>query len=97
MKTTAAHAVAVTVADENKIRRDPVVVADSGFAVIELLRQLRQLKNPVCMITRLRLDAALCTSQPNPLPESEDAHARRARACRPWKKSLKTNLLGGSD
>ena len=36
-----------------------VVVADSGFAVIELLWQLRQLKNPICMITRLRLDAAL--------------------------------------
>lgn len=36
-----------------------MVVADSSFAVIELLWQLRQLKNPVCMITRLRLDAAL--------------------------------------
>ena len=36
-----------------------VVVADSSFAVIDLLGQLRQLKNPVCMITRLRLDAAL--------------------------------------
>jgi hypothetical protein len=36
-----------------------VVVADSSFAVIELLWQLRQLKNPICMITRLRLDAAL--------------------------------------
>ena len=36
-----------------------VVVADSSFAVIDLLWQLRQLKNPVCMITRFRLDAAL--------------------------------------
>lgn len=36
-----------------------VVVADSGFAVIDLLWQLRQLKNPICMITRFRLDAAL--------------------------------------
>lgn len=36
-----------------------VVVADSGFAVIDLLWRLRQLKNPICMITRLRLDAAL--------------------------------------
>jgi hypothetical protein len=36
-----------------------IVVADSSFAVIDLLWQLRQLKNPVCMITRLRLDAAL--------------------------------------
>jgi DDE superfamily endonuclease len=40
-------------------KRQLVVVADSSFAVIELLWQLRQLKNPVCMITRLRLDAAL--------------------------------------
>jgi hypothetical protein len=36
-----------------------VVVADSSFAVIDLLWQLCQLKNPICMITRLRLDAAL--------------------------------------
>jgi len=36
-----------------------VVVADSSFAVIDLLWQLRQLKNPICMITRFRLDAAL--------------------------------------
>jgi len=36
-----------------------VVVADSSFAVIDLLWQVRQLKNPICMITRFRLDAAL--------------------------------------
>ena len=36
-----------------------VVVADSSFAVIDLLWQLRQLQNPICMITRFRLDAAL--------------------------------------
>src|SRR6266496_858019 len=36
-----------------------VVVADSSFAVIDLLWQLRQLANPICLITRLRLDAAL--------------------------------------
>ncbi len=40
-------------------KRFLVVVADSSFAVIDLLWQLRQLKNPVCMITRMRLDAAL--------------------------------------
>ena len=39
-----------------------VVVADSSFAVIDLLGQLRQLQNPVCMITRSRLDAALYES-----------------------------------
>ena len=40
-------------------KRFLVIVADSSFAVIDLLWQLRQLHNPVCMITRLRLDAAL--------------------------------------
>jgi hypothetical protein len=40
-------------------KRRLVVVADSGFAVIELLFQLCQLKNPVCMIVRFRMDAAL--------------------------------------
>jgi hypothetical protein len=36
-----------------------VVVADSGFAVIFLLSRLQHLPNPICLITRLRLDAAL--------------------------------------
>lgn len=36
-----------------------VVVADNSFAVIDLLWQLRQLKNPICMIARFRMDAAL--------------------------------------
>jgi hypothetical protein len=40
-------------------KRQLVVVADSSFAVIKLLWQLRQLQNPVCMITRFRMDAAL--------------------------------------
>jgi hypothetical protein len=40
-------------------KRFLVIVADSSFAVIELLWQLRQLKNPVCMIVRFRMDAAL--------------------------------------
>jgi DDE superfamily endonuclease len=39
--------------------RDLVVVADSSFAVLTLLQELRQLTQPVCLITRLRLDAAL--------------------------------------
>jgi hypothetical protein len=40
-------------------KRQLVVVADSSFAVIDLLWQLRQLKNSIGMITRFRLDAAL--------------------------------------
>jgi len=36
-----------------------VVVADSGYSVIELLARMIEMKNPICMITRFRLDAAL--------------------------------------
>ena len=39
--------------------RDLVIVADSSFAVITRLARLRRLPNPVCMITRFRLDAGL--------------------------------------
>jgi hypothetical protein len=41
-----------------------VVVADGGYAVLELLDACRQLANPVIMITRLRLDAALYDPAP---------------------------------
>lgn len=41
-----------------------VVVADSSFAVIALLAELQGLPNPVCMITRFRLDAGLYESAP---------------------------------
>ena len=39
--------------------RTLVVVADSNYAVIELLSCVSELKNPICMIARFRLDAAL--------------------------------------
>lgn len=39
--------------------RKLVVVADSSFAAILLLFNAQQLTEPICMITRLRLDAAL--------------------------------------
>lgn len=35
------------------------MVADSSFAAISLLFNAQQLVEPICMITRLRLDAAL--------------------------------------
>jgi hypothetical protein len=41
-----------------------VVVADSSFAAILLLERLRRLPNPICMVTRLRLDAALYKPAP---------------------------------
>jgi hypothetical protein len=36
-----------------------VVVADSSFAALELLAAVSQVRNPVHVVTRLRLDAAL--------------------------------------
>jgi hypothetical protein len=45
-------------------KRKLIVVADSTYAVIELLWRLTQLANPVYMVTRLRLDAALYEPAP---------------------------------
>jgi hypothetical protein len=45
-------------------RRALVVVADSGFAVISVLWRMKQLANPICMIVRFRLDAALYEPAP---------------------------------
>jgi len=41
-----------------------VIVADSSFAAIELLARLQTLAQPICLITRFRLDAALYTPAP---------------------------------
>ena len=50
--------------------RKLVVVADSTYAVIELLWHLIQLPNPVYMVTRLRLDAVL-HDPPGPQPQGK--------------------------
>jgi len=47
--------------------REVVVVADSSYAVIELLKQVSDLPD-VSLITRLRLDAALYAPAPSRLP-----------------------------
>ena len=44
--------------------RQFVVVADSSFAALELLFSLSQMKSPIHMVTRLRLDAALYQPAP---------------------------------
>ncbi len=41
-----------------------VVVADACFAVIALLARVQHLPNPICMVTRFRLDAALYEPAP---------------------------------
>jgi hypothetical protein len=46
--------------------RKIMLVADSSYAVLTLLHQLRNLKEPVYMVTQLRLDAALYEPAPKP-------------------------------
>jgi DDE superfamily endonuclease len=48
--------------------RAVIVVADSSFAVLTLLDALRHLAQPITMITRLRLDAALYQPAPGRTP-----------------------------
>lgn len=58
------------------LQRRLVVVADSGFAVIALLWRMTQLAHPICMVTRLRLDAGLY----QPAPRRKPGQAGRPRA-----------------
>jgi len=51
--------------------RDLVIVADSSFAGITLLARLRGLANPVCMITRFRLDAGWYEPAPARKPHQQ--------------------------
>ena len=52
-----------------------VIVADRSFAAIELLAGLQKLAQPICMITRFRLDAALY----KPAPERQPGQMGRTR------------------
>ena len=52
-----------------------VMVADNSFAVIELLAKMAGLKEPICMIVRFRLDAALY----EPAPERKEGQRGRPR------------------
>jgi len=56
-------------------KRFLVVVADNGFAVLELLWRMTQLPNPICMITGFRLDAALY--EPAPPPTGKKGRPRK--------------------
>jgi len=56
-------------------KRALVLVADSSFAVIELLERMQRLQNPICMVTRFRLDAALY----EPAPERRPGQKGRPR------------------
>ena len=57
--------------------RELVVVADSSFAVLTLLDALRHLAQPITMITRLRLDAALYEPAPERPPKQTGRPRRK--------------------
>lgn len=59
--------------------RQLVVVADASFAAIQFLWQVTQLPNPICMITRFRLDAALYEPAP-PRQEGQKGRPRKKGA-----------------
>jgi len=46
-------------------KRALVVVADAGYAVLDLLHRCQRLQNPITVVTRLRLDAALYKAAPD--------------------------------
>lgn len=60
-------------------RRTVVIVADSSFAVLELLARVQRLKEKTIMITRLRLDASLYAPAPTPTPGKKKRGAPRKK------------------
>ena len=70
--------------------RPLVVLADASFAAIELLWHITQLPNPICMITRFRLDAALYCPAP-PRKEGQKGRPRKKGARLPTLKQVLGN------
>ncbi|MEW6297661.1 MAG: transposase [Thermodesulfobacteriota bacterium] len=70
-------------------RREVVVVADSSYAVIELLAQVSATPQ-VSLITRLRLDAALYDPAP-PRPPRQNGRPRKKGARRPTLQDVLTD------
>jgi hypothetical protein len=58
-----------------------VVVADSSYAALELLAACQGLRNPITVVTRLRLDAALY--DPTPPPTGQRGRPRKKGARQP--------------
>ena len=59
-----------------------VIVADSSYAVLELLDRCVTLSSPITMVTRLRLDAALYEPAPSRQP-GDKGRPRTAAICAP--------------
>ena len=68
--------------------RPPVLAGDSGYAVLNLLHLCQSLSEPVALIPRLRLDAALCM----PAPPRQPRQTGRPRVKGPRLPTLKQLL-----
>ena len=60
-------------------QRRIVAVADSSFAVISLLARVQRLKNPITIIVRFRLDAALYAPAPPRQPRQKGAPRKKGK------------------
>ncbi len=69
-------------------RRPLVLVGDNGYAVLDLLHRCQSLREPVTLIARLRLDAALYA----PAPPRQSGRNGRPALKGPRRPSLKTLL-----
>lgn len=56
-----------------------VVVADNAYAVLDLLSRCQRLGNPVTVVTRLRLDAALYEPPPERTPQAKGRPPRKGK------------------
>lgn len=72
-----------------------VVVADSSYAVLELLATWINLRQPLTMVTRLRLDAALYDPAPHGNPASAVRRARKEPDNPRWRSAAPTPVRSG--
>src|SRR5215204_441162 len=71
-------------------QREIVAVADRTYASLKLLDRCQRLRNPITLITRLRLDAALYEPAPPRYPGQMGDLASKVRGCRTSRSSPKT-------
>ncbi len=76
--------------------RQLVVVADSTYAVLELLACAGGMLQPVTMVTRLRLDAALYDPAPVRKPGTNGRPRKRERVSPRWRVALLIRPRSGS-
>lgn len=66
-----------------------VVVADSSFAVISLLGRIQRLKDPLTMVVRFRLDAALYEPAPPRTPKQKGRSRKKGKRLPTLERRLK--------